>query len=93
MEKGYRIGAINSDITDRKHWEEEIQKLNGELEEHVNDRTRQLEVANGELESFGYSVSHDLRAHCALSTVLLASSPMILPSSWHQKRKISTQNS
>jgi len=24
MEKGYRIGAINSDITDRKHWEEEI---------------------------------------------------------------------
>jgi PAS domain S-box-containing protein len=57
---GNAIGyiAVNRDISERKKREEIISKLNVELEQNLI----QLEITNRELESFSYTISHDLRA-------------------------------
>lgn len=61
-------GAINGifitghDVTDKQLAQQALRELNEELEKRVEERTRELTELNRELESFSYSVSHDLRA-------------------------------
>ncbi|HXG61853.1 MAG TPA: PAS domain-containing protein [Planctomycetota bacterium] len=75
--------ALGTDITERKLAEDEVRRLNADLERRIELRTAELREALSEMEAFTYTVAHDLRAPlraaAGFSQVLLEDFAPLLP--------------
>lgn len=54
--------TLTHDVTARKRAEDEIRRLNAELQRRVVSRTERMQAASRDLEALAYSISHDVRA-------------------------------
>ena len=59
---GLRLGTFTRDVLQRKQAQDDLHRLNRELEQRIEERTAALEAKNRELQTFAYTVSHSLKA-------------------------------
>ena len=62
QQESEKIISVGRDVTNYQHAMMEVQKLNRELSQRVEERTKELQKAVSELEGFSYTISHDLKS-------------------------------